>query len=717
MATLVLTAVGTAVGGPIGGAIGALIGRSVDARIFRPATRDGPRLTELAVQTSSYGTQIPKLFGTIRVAGTVIWATDLIETRTTSGGSKGQPSTAIYSYSASFAVLLSARAILSVRRIWAEGKLLRGAAGDWKATTAFRLHLGGEDQPVDPLIASADPTTPAYRGCAYAVFEGLHLADFGNRIPSLTFEVVADEGAVTAGAIAVALAEEIDADVAQPIDGYAAAGDSIGGVLDSLAALSGAWWSPNGARLTMRDVADDPVALTDDAIVATGQGQRRMRAIAAIETVPRTVSVAHHDRARDYQIGVQQAVRPGAGTRADRIELPAVLTAAAARGIADRALVMAEAMRTRRTVNAGIDAMGVAPGTAVTIAGEQGVWRARSVVVEGMAARIELVPVTTAPIVGAASSGRVLAAPDHPIGATVLRAFEHPPLGEDILSTPRLSVVATGVEPGWRGAALLYSLDAGESWIPAGVTAAPATMGVVEQPPAGGPATLADRRNALVVVLARADMALEEADDIALSQGRNLALVGDELLQFARAMPLGDRRWRLSGLRRGVRGTGWASAAHRVGDSFTMIERETTATIDLPMGSIGREVCLLATGIGDVVGPAAAATTATGASVVPPSPVHLGVSAPPGAAIGDGWRLGWTRRSRQGWSWADAVDAPLVEEAERYAITVVSPEGGASTYEVAAPWLDLPLAPATDARVEVRQRGTHGASRPAVMTI
>ena len=72
MATLILTAVGSAVGGPVGGAIGALIGRSVDARVFKTAAREGPRLSDLAVQTSSYGTQIPKLFGTIRVAGTVI---------------------------------------------------------------------------------------------------------------------------------------------------------------------------------------------------------------------------------------------------------------------------------------------------------------------------------------------------------------------------------------------------------------------------------------------------------------------------------------------------------------------------------------------------------------------------------------------------------------------------------------------------------------------
>src|SRR3712207_7324619 len=61
----------------------------------------------------------------------------------------------------------------AVRRIWADGKLLRGAAGDFKTATKFRLHLGGEDQAADPLIASAEgsDSCPAYRGTAYAMFE------------------------------------------------------------------------------------------------------------------------------------------------------------------------------------------------------------------------------------------------------------------------------------------------------------------------------------------------------------------------------------------------------------------------------------------------------------------------------------------------------------------------------------------------------------------
>ena len=73
----------------------------------------------------------------------------------------------------------------------------------------MRLHGGGEGQAVDPLIAAAEGIViaPAYRGLAYAVFEDLPLSEYGNRIPNLTFEIVADAGAVDAGAVAAELAE------------------------------------------------------------------------------------------------------------------------------------------------------------------------------------------------------------------------------------------------------------------------------------------------------------------------------------------------------------------------------------------------------------------------------------------------------------------------------------------------------------------------------
>jgi len=88
MATLVLSTAGNALGGSVGGAIGALIGQSIDRELLAPPRR-GPRVGDLNVQTSSYGTQVPRVYGTMRVAGSVVWATDLVE-REQSGGAKGQ---------------------------------------------------------------------------------------------------------------------------------------------------------------------------------------------------------------------------------------------------------------------------------------------------------------------------------------------------------------------------------------------------------------------------------------------------------------------------------------------------------------------------------------------------------------------------------------------------------------------------------------------------
>ena len=195
MATLVFSAIGTLVGGPIGGAIGALAGRQVDAAIIGSPNRHGPRLKELAVTTSSYGSVLPRHFGRVRAPGSIIWATELVEHSETRGGGKGGPSLTSYTYSASFAVALASRPIEGIGRIWADGNLLRGEAGDLKTGGAMRIYTGRGDQEPDPLIAEVEGAdkTPAYRGLAYVVFEDLELIDFHNRIPALTFEIIADE--------------------------------------------------------------------------------------------------------------------------------------------------------------------------------------------------------------------------------------------------------------------------------------------------------------------------------------------------------------------------------------------------------------------------------------------------------------------------------------------------------------------------------------------
>jgi hypothetical protein len=205
MATVVLqyagAAVGTFLGGPVGGIIGraagAIAGNIIDQRLFGPGTKrvEGPRLGDLRVMASEEGAPIPALWGRMRIAGQVIWATNLEEVSTTTtqkSSAKGSSKTKTteYSYFANFAVGLCEGEIDRIGRVWADGKDI-----DISKFTV-RLYRGTEDQAPDALIVAKEGAgnAPAYRGLAYIVFERLPLEQFGNRLPQLAFEVIGQGG-------------------------------------------------------------------------------------------------------------------------------------------------------------------------------------------------------------------------------------------------------------------------------------------------------------------------------------------------------------------------------------------------------------------------------------------------------------------------------------------------------------------------------------------
>lgn len=188
--------VGPLVGGAVGQALGGLIGGAIDDAIFGVPTvsRAGSRLTDLSVQVSTYGKMVPLVYGTVRIAGNVIWSRPIKETAVTStsssSGGKGgsgrvESKTTTYQYSASLAVSLCEGPIDSILRVWADADQLDLSRG------TYRVYNGTEDQLPDPFIESFEGigSTPAYRGLAYVVIEDFPLADYGNRIPNFTFEV------------------------------------------------------------------------------------------------------------------------------------------------------------------------------------------------------------------------------------------------------------------------------------------------------------------------------------------------------------------------------------------------------------------------------------------------------------------------------------------------------------------------------------------------
>lgn len=393
------------------------------------------------------------------------------------------------------------------------------------------------------------------------------------------------------------------------------------------------------------------------------------------------------------------------------MELAAAIDAAGAKTIAEAALMRLDIERERRTVALPWRSLEVRPGERVTIAGAPGTWRVERWRLENMVVLLECVAVTPGAPIAEASGGRVLPAPDLATGETMVHAFELPPLAS-LATTPRLAIAAAGTGPGWRSAALLVSVDDGASWSPAGATAMPAVLGHVVTVPGMAPSHLEDRANTLVVELANGAMLLHDADTAALAAGANLAMVGEELLQFAHATPLGARQWRLSGLWRGRRGTEGAIGGQMAGDRFVLLESEALVTHDLSMQAVGTSARVLAQGVGDEDA-AEAEAAVTGISIVPPAPVHMRID-----DLSDGGaEVRWIRRSRVGWDWIDGVDAPLGEESERYQVTVLRAEGS-QVEETSEPRLALTAGERIAATgIVVRQIGAHGLSPPATLEL
>lgn len=728
MATLILTTVGTILGGPIGGAIGALAGQAVDAEIFKPAGRQGPRIADLRVQTSTYGSQVPKIFGRMRVAGTVIWATDLIESSSTSGG-KGRPSVTTYDYSCSFAVALSARRVAQIGRIWADGNLLRGAAGDFKSgIAAFRLHPGLPDQPADPLILAdrGVDVTPAWRDFAYVVFEGLQLADFGNRIPSLTFEVVADAAPVPINEIASSLSEGAALEVSGPetaLEGYAAlgenAGEAISPLIEAYALLMRA--DAAGLSLTVGLPAMEELAVDDDLRSSNGRKlDLREEERQPLDHVPRRLSVRYFDPDRDFQTGIQSAERQSAGHEEVQVDLPALLSAAAAR---QRAMqLLRRRFLGRRTVRMerGWRALTYRPGDVVTIGASGGAWRIETIEWESAAVRLTLmaVPSGAGEAVVTADPGENVRQPDRVVGPTHLLLVETPQLTDDRAETPQVFAAACGGSRAWRSAALLLRDAADGSYEQIGAIRQAAIWGLTASALPQGSAFLIDMTSSVDVVLHDGDAMLAPASDAVLINGANACMIGNELLQFGRVDEIGPATYRLSRLLRGRRGTERHMAGHAADEPFILLQPDALFAVGGNHAVAGRTLEMAAQGIGDT-SLVSVQRTVVGRALMPPSPVHLRVE----GSAASGLEIGWIRRSRLGWAWNGGADVPLGEEQEAYLLEIVAGGDTLRSAVMGAPgWFypsgaisaDLAAAGAAGLSVQVRQRGTFGLGEPAV---
>lgn len=188
---------GSTIAGPIGSgigqALGSAVGQEIDQNIlFRTKTSPmiGPKLAELTIQTATYGKMIPIIYGKVKLAGNIIWASDIKEEkhdhykRQSKFGGKSLVASQ-FTYSISLAIAIGEGEIDEILRIWLNDQLID------PSKAVCRFYNGSEEQMPDPLIEAdqGHKKTPAFRGLSYIVIEDLQLAEFGNSIPNFLFEV------------------------------------------------------------------------------------------------------------------------------------------------------------------------------------------------------------------------------------------------------------------------------------------------------------------------------------------------------------------------------------------------------------------------------------------------------------------------------------------------------------------------------------------------
>lgn len=220
MAQLVIAAAGAAIGGALlpgvvafgmtGASIGWMAGSMLGSAFGPTQKSEGPRLSDLSVSTSSYGTPIPYVAGSPRVAGQIVWASTKREIATTESAGKGGGGSeyTTFTYEVDLLILLTDNEIDGVRRIWSNGEIIWSAVASagtdsliasatTTAWTRMTIYTGASSQLPDPTYEAAVGTAnaPAYRGRGAVFIEALQLGGSG-QIPNLTFEVVQD-GVVT----------------------------------------------------------------------------------------------------------------------------------------------------------------------------------------------------------------------------------------------------------------------------------------------------------------------------------------------------------------------------------------------------------------------------------------------------------------------------------------------------------------------------------------
>lgn len=721
MATIALQGVGAAVGGPIGGMVGAIIGGVIDSALFGPSAKDseGPRLTDLSVSTSTYGSPIPLVYGPQnRLSVNIIWTTGLIETATESeqsgggkGGGGGGAKHTDYSYRMSVAFAISGRKGSTLSRIFANSKVIYDARSaslpavddvngqtvsksDGTHTVMDTLHFynGSQTQIPDTLIEAYEGVgnVPAYRGVSYVVLKDLQLADFGNRTPNFEVEFAADNE-ISAGGIIYDMANRANVGVVSTshlsdvVKGFIVSRQSD--VYKSSLPLGLAFnfyaTEQNGQiRFIKKGRSMKGIVPLSN----MGARNRNNRAAPPItyknvsETdMPSSVFVSFKDEDFDYQPNSQSAIRIGGNAvNKSTVELPIVMGVDQARRIADRLLWGAWSNKRGASFSVSDQYHRINPGDIIGVPTIGDVVE-MSVInatrgnngVINIDATYEDTEIYNSNAIGADSvtSNVTVSLP----GNSVLVLIDGPKLISTDVDTGFYMAV-TGDSAGWRGANIMRSTDGGVTYDTIETSVIKSPTGTITGTLGAGQAEVFDEDTTLTVVLTNPTSELESKTELQTLSAGNVAWIGPqnggtgEIIQFKNAVLTAPQTYELSGLLRGRMGTEYAMNSHGSGEYFALLKRGIASNEDFGLADLNKDRKYKAVSLfGDEVTTPVQDFTNTGVRGLPLSPVH-----PSGIRdTSNNLTISWVRRSRDLAPGLGYGSVPLGEDSEAYEIDIL----------------------------------------------
>lgn len=407
------------------------------------------------------------------------------------------------------------------------------------------------------------------------------------------------------------------------------------------------------ATLTLDELAvHDPGSATPSPLVLSRADE---------VTLPKVVNVTFTNYGTDYQPGSQSSRRLVGNARAEiSTQLAVVMTDVEAKALADAALYSAWTARTTTSWTTSLAHADLEPTDVVTI--------------DGNAIRITKRSLrgTTLQFDGNFDSGQILAfgaATSNAPSVSQSVATRFPPTVMYLLDIAMIKdtdndagmYVVTAGATGWPGAVVFKSSDGGASYAEV-VNNSAGSAGSAQSVLADFSGNIFDEFSTVDVALLSGN--LSSTTELAVLNGANVALVGNEILQYKTATLNANGSYTLSGLLRGRRGT--PTTGHVAGDRFVLLssntKRITGLTAELNLARLYKGV----TFSGSVNAADAVSFTNTGQGLECLAPVLLGA----GRDAAGNVTLQWVRQTRIGAEWRDVVDVALGESTEAYEIDI-----------------------------------------------